>query len=58
MIDRFGTPCTHALRVVERYRLVDYEPTKEALERAEKEWSRLSAIDPNYRGRGMEVRQG
>jgi hypothetical protein len=56
MIDRFGTPYTQALHVVERYRLLDYEATKEALERAEKEWPRAGgAIDPNYRGKGLQL---
>jgi hypothetical protein len=55
MIDRFGTPYTQALHVVERYRLIDYEATKEALERAEKEWPRIGAVDPNYRGKGLQL---
>jgi hypothetical protein len=56
MIDRFGTPYTQALHVVERYRLLDYEATKEALERAEKEWPRVGGnIDPNYRGKGLQL---
>jgi hypothetical protein len=55
MIDRFGTPYTQALHVVERYRLLDYEATKEALERAEKEWPRAGAIDPDYRGKGLQL---
>ena len=55
MIDRFGTPYTQALHVIERYRLLDYEATKEALERAEKEWPRIGAIDPNYRGKGLQL---
>jgi hypothetical protein len=37
MIDQFGTPHTQALHVIERYRLIDYEPAKEALERGAKE---------------------
>jgi hypothetical protein len=37
MIDMYGTPYTKALHVVERYRLIDYEAAKEALERAGKE---------------------
>ena len=32
-IDRFGTPYTPALHVVERYRLIDYEATKAGLDR-------------------------
>jgi hypothetical protein len=56
MVDRFGTPYTQALHVVERYRLLDYEATKEALERAEREWPRVGgAIDPNYRGKGLQL---
>jgi len=55
MIDRFGTPYTQALHVIERYRLLDYEATKEALERAEKEWPRIGAIDPYYRGKGLQL---
>jgi len=37
MIDLFGTPYTDALHVVERYRLIDYEDAKEAIERDTKE---------------------
>jgi hypothetical protein len=55
MIDRFGTPYTQALHVVERYRLLDYEATKEALERAEKEWPRIGGVDPNYKGKGLQL---
>jgi hypothetical protein len=56
MIDRFGTPYTRALHVVERYRLLDYEATKEALQRAEKEWPRAGgAIDSDYRGKGVQL---
>jgi len=40
MIDRFGTPYTEALHVVERYRLLDYEAAKEAQDRGHKEWPR------------------
>jgi hypothetical protein len=57
MIDRFGTPHTEALHVVERYRLLDYEAAKEGQERAEKEWPLIGAyaIDPNYRGKGLQL---
>ena len=54
-IDRFGTPYTQALHVVERYRLLDYETTKQALARQEKEWPRVGGnIDPNYR-KGLQL---
>jgi hypothetical protein len=57
MADRFGTPFTSSLHVVERYRLIDYDATKAALERAEKEWPRVGAygVDPNYRGKGLQL---
>jgi hypothetical protein len=61
MIDVFGTPHTEALHVVERYRLIDYEATIEALERAGKENFRAPAddsgllIDPNYKGKGLQL---
>jgi hypothetical protein len=37
MVDRFGTPHTPALHVVERYRPLDYEAAKEGMERDAKE---------------------
>jgi hypothetical protein len=57
MIDRFGTPYTEALHVVERYRLIDFEAAKEAQERAQKEWPRVGAyaVDPNYKGKGVQL---
>jgi hypothetical protein len=59
MVDWFGTPYTGALHVVERYRLLDYEAVKEALERNAKE-NRASGdaplrIDPNYRGKHLQL---
>jgi len=55
-IDRFGTPYSPALHVVERYRLIDYETTKEALALAAKEWPRSGgAVDPNYQGKGLQL---
>ena len=55
MIDRFGTPYTQALHVVERYRFLDYEATKAELERAAKEWPRVGPLDTNYRGKGLQL---
>jgi hypothetical protein len=56
MVDRFGTPYTQALHVVERYRLIDYEATKKALDEAAKEWPPVGAnIDRNYRGKGLQL---
>ena len=56
MIDRFGTPYTESLHVVERYRLIDYEAAKEAQDRAAREWPRIPGnLDPNYRGKGLQL---
>ena len=37
MVDMYGTPHSPALHVVERYRLIDYEAAKDAIERNDKE---------------------
>jgi len=57
MADRFGTPYTEALRVVERYRLIDYEAAREAKARGYKEWPRVPGYpaDPDYRGKGLQL---
>jgi len=53
----YGTPYTKALHVVERYRLLDYEAAKEAVERAGKENVRIPGYgpEPNYRGKGLQL---
>src|SRR6266481_8248563 len=63
MVDMYGTPHSPALHVVERYRLVDYDDAKDALERNAKENSYIPAtgatgiveIDPNYRGKVLQL---
>lgn len=57
MIDLFGTPYTEKLHVVERYRLVDREGAKDALERGAKENRRASAepVFPNYSDKYLRV---
>jgi len=65
MADVFGTPYTEALHVVERYRLLNYETAKEALERNAKEnfdFGRPNTggdsplrIDANYRGKHLQL---
>lgn len=55
-LDRFGTPYSPALHVVERYRLIDYETAKQAQELAEKEWPRVGDnVDRSYRGKGLQL---
>jgi hypothetical protein len=58
MVDMYGTPQSPALHVIERYRLVDYDLAKDAIERNEKENFRASGggeFDPNYRGKVLQL---
>jgi hypothetical protein len=43
MVDMYGTPHSATLHVVERYRLVDYDDAKDAMERNAKENSYIAA---------------
>jgi hypothetical protein len=61
MIDWFGTPFTGALHVIERYQLLDYEATTEAITRDAKEHLQFTnpdngpVVDPNYKGGGLQI---
>jgi hypothetical protein len=58
MVDMYGTPHSPALHVVERYRLVDYDDAKDALERNDKENSRATGgaeMDLKYRGKVLQL---
>jgi hypothetical protein len=56
MIDLFGTPYTDKLHVVERYRLLDYDDAKPAIDRDAKENMRPPVdINRNYRGKYLQV---
>ena len=58
MLDMYGTPHSPALHVVERYRLVDYDAAKDAIERNAKENSMAgngSEFDPAYRGKVLQL---
>jgi hypothetical protein len=63
MVDMYGTPHSGALHVVERYKLLDYEATKAAADRDEKDNLRLPdyrndvgvAVDANYKGKGLQL---
>jgi hypothetical protein len=54
-----GRRTVKALHVVERYRLLEYEAAKEALEQDEKENFRISNTsmqrDPKYRGKYLQL---
>jgi hypothetical protein len=58
MLDMYGTPFTEKLHVVERYRLIDYDDAKDAIERNVKENSQAAGgavFDPNYRGKMLQL---
>ena len=60
LVDQAGTPYSEALHVIERYRLISYEETKEALERNVAEngppaTDQAAAIDREYKGKGLQV---
>jgi hypothetical protein len=56
MVDWFGTPHTTALRVIERYRMIDYEDAKEAWARDAKENVFVpQTIDYNDRGKHLQL---
>jgi hypothetical protein len=61
MVDWYGTPYSEALHVVERYRLIDYEEGKQAVERHEGKNGRIPpaatgvVVDPDYRGKALQI---
>ena len=57
MVDMYGTPFTDKLRVVERYRLLDYNDAKDAIERNVKENFRAGSgdFDANHRGKVLQL---
>jgi hypothetical protein len=60
MVDMYGTPFTEKLHVVERYRLVDYEEAKDAIERNRKENFQPpgyggAPYDPTDRGKVLQL---
>src|SRR5215472_2064015 len=62
MLDWYGTPYTEALHLVERYQLLDYEATMNAVERDAKEHLQTNnpdngpRADPNYKGKGLQIK--
>jgi hypothetical protein len=60
IVDQAGTPYSEALHVIERYRLISYEETKEALDRnievnGPPATDQAASIDRNYKGKGLQV---
>ncbi len=52
MVDRYGTPQSEALHLVERYRLIDAADAKAAMEQHQRRagFAGAAPFDPNYRG--------
>ncbi len=58
MLDMYGTPFTDKLHVTERYRLIDYDAAKDAIERNAKENSYAPGawdFDRAYRGKVLQL---
>jgi len=56
MVDWFGTPHSPALHVVERYRLLDYQAAKEALDRSAKENAIPDfRVNPDDKGKHLQL---
>ena len=61
MVDWYGTPYSDALHVVERYRLIEHEAAKEAVERHEGKNGSIPGnetdviIDPDYTGKALQI---
>ena len=57
MIDRFGTPYSEKLHLVERFRLIDLQAAKAAMGRNERENGRLenATADPKDTGKGLQI---
>ncbi len=61
MIDRFGTPYSEALHLVERFRLIDREAANAVMARNERENGRIGPdgggglADPNDTGKALQI---
>jgi hypothetical protein len=57
MLDMYGTPYSPAMHVIECYRLIDYEDTKPAMARNNKENIKISEMDfdRSYRGKHLQL---
>src|SRR5229473_3317182 len=58
MVDMYGTPHSPALHVIERYRLLDYDAAKDAMDRNAKENSlggEAWGFDAKYRGKVLQL---
>ena len=58
MMDRYGTPRSEAMHLVERYRLIDYDAATQAADKHQKEDGPAGlggnvSVDRNYKGKGL-----
>ena len=58
MLDRYGTPYSEGVHLVERFRLIPHDEAEAAMQRNEREYGRVQVgygVDPNYRGPGLQL---
>lgn len=58
MLDRYGTPFSDELHLVERFKLIDGKIAEDSMRKHEQEYGRILigyAVDPNYKGPGLQV---
>ena len=58
MIDRYGTPYSDSLHLIERFRLIDKTEAEAAMQKNEREYGRVQvgyAVDPNDHGPGLRL---
>jgi len=58
MLDRYGTPFSESLHLIDRFRFIDHDEAEAAMTRNEKEYGRIQvgyAVDRNYKGPGLQI---
>jgi hypothetical protein len=58
MVDRYGTPYSEKLHLIERFHLIPHDEAETAMVRNEREYGRVQvgyAVDPNYKGPGLQL---
>lgn len=59
MLDRYGTPFSGELHLIERFRFIPHDDAEAAMQRNEREYGRVQvgyAVDPNDKGPGLQLR--
>jgi hypothetical protein len=58
MIDRYGTPYSDSLHLVERFHFIDHADAEAAMQKNEREYGRVQvgySVDPNDKGPGLRL---